>query len=248
MCGAFVYVHPEDHPDRLEAGFNWRAVVSNLIDQRPDLRSRFNIRPTQDVVVVFNESGQFAAKSMRWGFIPNWSKNEKMSRNTFNARDDRVAESATWRYSLGRKRGIVLANGFFEWKKTGGFKQPMYITPKEGEIFQFAALYDSWINTRGEKIDSCAIVTTPSNAFMSSIHDRMPMILDSQSPPIWLEPTITDPDRLRSLLIPVSENLLRAHPVSAEVNSYKHDSPSVITPISIAKSQYADGQLHLFDL
>ena len=248
MCGAFGYVHPEDHPDRLEAGFNWRAVVSNLIDQRPDLRSRFNIRPTQDVVVVFNESGQFAAKSMRWGFIPNWSKNEKMSRNTFNARDDRVAESATWRYSLGRKRGIVLANGFFEWKKTGGFKQPMYITPKEGEIFQFAALYDSWINTRGEKIDSCAIVTTPSNAFMSSIHDRMPMILDSQSLPIWLEPTITDPDRLRSLLIPVSENLLRAHPVSAEVNSYKHDSPSVITPISIAKSQYADGQLHLFDL
>ena len=149
---------------------------------------------------------------------------------------------------VGRKRGIVLANGFFEWKKTGGFKQPMYITPKEGEIFQFAALYDSWINTRGEKIDSCAIVTTPSNAFMSSIHDRMPMILDSQSLPIWLEPTITDPDRLRSLLIPVSENLLRAHPVSAEVNSYKHDSPSVITPISIAKSQYADGQLHLFDL
>ena len=241
-------MHPEDHPDRLEAGFNWRAVVSNLIDQRPDLRSRFNIRPTQDVVVVFNESGQLAAKSMRWGFIPNWSKNEKMSRNTFNARDDRVAESATWRYSLGRKRGIVLANGFFEWKKTGGFKQPMYITPKEGEIFQFAALYDSWINTRGEKIDSCAIVTTPSNAFMSSIHDRMPMILDSQSLPIWLEPTITGPDRLRSLLIPVSENLLRAHPVSAEVNSYKHDSPSVIAPISIAKSQYADGQLHLFDL
>ena len=247
MCGAFVYVHPEDHPDRLEAGFNWRAVVSNLIDQRPDLRSRFNIRPTQDVVVVFNESGQFAAKSMRWGFIPNWSKNEKMSRNTFNARDDRVAESATWRYSLGRKRGIVLANGFFEWKKTGDFKHPMYITPKEDEVFQFAALYDSWINKRGEKIDSCAIVTTPSNAFMSSIHDRMPMILDSQSLPIWLEPTITDPDRLRSLLIPVSENLLRAHPVSAEVNSYKHDSPSVITPISIAKSQYADGQLHLFD-
>ena len=241
-------MHPEDHPDRLEAGFNWRAVVSNLIDQRPDLRSRFNIRPTQDVVIVVNESGLLVAKPMRWGFIPNWSKNEKMSRNTFNARDDRVAESATWRYSLGRKRGIVLANGFFEWKKTGGFKQPMYITPKEEEIFQFAALYDSWINTRGEKIDSCAIVTTPSNAFMSSIHDRMPMILDSQSLPIWLEPTITDPDRLRSLLIPVSENLLRAHPVSAEVNSYKHDSPSVIAPISIAKSQYADGQLHLFDL
>ena len=240
-------MHPEDHPDRLEVGFNWRAVVSNLIDQRPDLRSRFNIRPTQDVVVVFNESGQFAAKSMRWGFIPNWSKNEKMSRNTFNARDDRVAESAIWRYSLGRKRGIVLASGFFEWKKTGGLKHPMYITPKEDAIFQFAALYDSWINTRGEKIDSCAIVTTPSNAFMSSIHDRMPMILDNQSLPIWLEPKITEPDRLGSLLIPASGDSLRAHPVSTEVNSYKNDSPNLITPVSIAKSQRTAGQLPLFD-
>ena len=240
-------MHPEDHPDRLEAGFNWRAVVSNLIDQRPDLRSRFNIRPTQDVVVVFNESGQPVAKPMRWGLIPNWSKNEKMYRNTFNARHDRVAESAIWRWSLGRKRGIVLANGFFEWKKTGGFKQPMYITSKEGEIFQFAALYDSWINTRGEKIDSCAIVTTPSNAFMSSIHDRMPMILDSQSLPIWLDPTITEPDRLGSLLIPASEDLLRAYPVSTEVNSYKNDSPNMIAPISVAKSQRTEGQLHLFD-
>ena len=247
MCGAFVYVHLEEYPYRLAAGFDWRAVVSDLIGQRPDLRSRFNIRPTQDVMVVFNESGRPVAKPMRWGLIPNWSKNEKMSRNTFNARDDRVAESAIWRYSLGRKRGIVLANGFFEWKKTGGFKQPMYITPKEDEIFQFAALYDSWINTRGEKIDSCAIVTTPSNAFMSSIHDRMPMILDSQSLPIWLEPTITQPDRLRSLLIPASEDLLRAHPVSNGVNSYKNDYPNVITPISITKSQRTDGQLHLFD-
>ena len=247
MCGAFVYVHLEEYPYRLAAGFDWRAVVSDLIGQRPDLRSRFNIRPTQDVMVVFNESGRLEAKSMRWGLIPSWSKNEKMYRNTFNARDDRVAGSAIWRYSLGRKRGIVLANGFFEWKKTGGFKQPMYITPKEDEIFQFAALYDSWINKRGEKIDSCAIVTTPSNAFMSSIHDRMPMILDSQSLSIWLEPTITEPDRLGSLLIPASEDLLRAYPVSTEVNSHKNDSPNVITPISIAESQRSDGQLHLFD-
>ena len=184
---------------------------------------------------------------MRWGLIPSWSKNEKMYRNTFNARDDRVAESAIWRYSLGRKRGIVLANGFFEWKKAGDTKQAMYITPKEGEVFQFAALYDSWINKRGENIDSCAIVTTSSNVLMSSIHDRMPVILDSQSLPVWLEPAITEPDRLQSLLIPAPEELLRAHPVSAEVNSYKNDSPNLITPISIEKCQCNDRQLHMFD-
>ena len=247
MCGAFVYVHPEEYPYRLAAGFRWRAVVSDLIDQRPDLRSRFNIRPTQDVVVVFNESGGLVAKSMRWGLIPSWSNNEKISRNTFNARDDRVAESAIWRHPLERRRGIVLANGFFEWKKTGDTKQAMYITLKEGEVFQFAALYDSWINKRGENIDSCAIVTTSSNVLMSSIHDRMPVILDSQSLPVWLEPAITEPDRLQSLLIPASEELLRAHPVSDEVNSYKNDSPNLITPISIEKCQCSDRQLHMFD-
>ena len=247
MCGAFVYVHSEEYSCRLADGFRWRAVVSDLIDQRPDLHSRFNIRPTQDVVVVFNGSGGPVAKPMRWGLIPNWSKNEKMSRNTFNARDDRVAESAIWSYPLKRKRGIVLANGFFEWKKAGDTKQAMYITPKESEVFQFAALYDSWINKRGENIDSCAIVTTSSNVLMSSIHDRMPVILDSQSLPVWLEPAITEPDRLQSLLIPASEELLRAHPVSAEVNSYKNDSPNLITPISIEKCQCSDRQLHMFD-
>ena len=247
MCGAFVYVHPEEYSYRLADGFRWRAVVSDLIDQRPDLRSRFNIRPTQDVVVVFNESAGPVAKPMRWGLIPSWSKNEKMSRNTFNARDDRVAESAIWKYPLEHKRGIVLANGFFEWEKIGDAKQAMYITPKEGEVFQFAALYDSWINKRGENIDSCAIVTTSSNAFMSSIHDRMPVILDTQSLSIWLEPAITESDLLQSLLIPASEELLLAHPVSAEVNSYKNDSPNLITPISIEKCQCSDGQLRMFD-
>jgi putative SOS response-associated peptidase YedK len=247
MCGAFVYVHPEEYSCRLADGFRWRAVVSDLIDQRPDLHSRFNIRPTQDVVVVFNGSGGPVAKPMRWGLIPSWSKNEKMSRITFNARDDRVAESAIWRHPLERRRGIVLANGFFEWKKTGDTKQAMYITLKEGEVFQFAALYDSWINKRGENIDSCAIVTTSSNAFMSSIHDRMPVILDSQSLPIWLEPAIAEPHRLQSLLIPAPEELLRAHAVSAEVNSYKNDSPNLITPISIEKCQCSDRQLRMFD-
>ncbi len=247
MCGAFVYVQLEEYPYRLAAGLRWRAVVGELIDRRPDLRSRFNIRPSQDVVVVINKSGAPVAKPMRWGLIPNWSKTEKISQNTFNARDDRVTESTIWRYPLERKRGIVPANGFFEWKKADGAKQPMYITPKEGGIFQFAALYDSWVNKHGETIDSCAIVTTSSNAFMSSIHDRMPVILDNQSLPIWLEPAITEPDRLQSMLIPASEDLLRAHPVSTAVNSYKNDSLNLITPISIAEPRCSDGQLRLFD-
>lgn len=135
MCGAFVYVHPEEYSCRLADGFRWRAVVSDLIDQRPDLHSRFNIRPTQDVVVVFNESGGPVAKPMRWGLIPSWSKNEKMSRITFNARDDRVAESAIWKYPLERKRGIVLRMDFLSGKKPVILNRRCTLRPKKARFF-----------------------------------------------------------------------------------------------------------------
>ena len=107
-----------------------RAVVGDLIDRRPDLGSRFNIRPSQDVVTIVSEDGRLIAKPMRWGLIPNWAKPEKLPRSTFNARDDRLADSGMWRGPFKRSRGVVPANGFFESKKPDGSKQPMYITPR----------------------------------------------------------------------------------------------------------------------
>ena len=223
------------------------AGIAELIASRPDLASRFNIRPTQDVVTIVNEDGRPVAKPMRWGLIPRWAKADKLPRSTFNAREDRLAESGMWRGPFARSRAVVPANGFFEWKKTDGSKQPMYITPKEGEILRFAAIYDTWINEHGETVDSCAIVTTAANDFMSSIHDRMPAILDEESIALWLDPATTKAENLQPILMPASNDLLESIPVSKRVNSYKNDDAGLIEEASSNQPTEANGQLGLFE-
>jgi putative SOS response-associated peptidase YedK len=248
MCGAFVYVYVGGVRYQLMGGGGVeRAGVGDLIARRPDLGSRFNIRPTQDVVTIVNEDGRPVARPMRWGLIPSWAKADKLPRSTFNARDDRLAESGMWRGPFKRSRGVVPVNGFFEWKKTDGSKQPMYITPKDGEIFRFAAIYDSWINEHGETVESCAIITTEANEFMSSIHDRMPAILDEETVALWLDPATTEADSLQPILMPSANEILQSHPVSTLVNSYKNDDESLITEVSITEPESLAGQLGLFD-
>lgn len=247
MCGAFVYVYVGGVRYQLMGSGVERAGIGELIARRPDLGTRYNIRPTQDVVMIVNEDGRPVARPMRWGLIPSWAKDDKMPRNTFNARDDRLASSGMWRGPFKRSRGIVPANGFFEWQKTDGSKQPIYITPKYDEIFHFAAVYDTWINEHGETVDSCAIVTTAANDFMSSIHDRMPAILDEETVALWLDPATTEADNLQPILMPSSNDILQSHPVSTRVNSYKNDDASLLTQIQISKTESLDGQLGLFD-
>jgi len=247
MCGAFVYVYVGGVRYQSMGSGLERAGIGDLIARRPDLGSRFNIRPTQEVVTIVSEDGRPVARPMRWGLIPNWTKADKIPRSTFNAREDRLDSSGMWRGPFKRSRGVVPANGFYEWKKTDGSKQPMYITPKDGEVFQFAAVYDSWINEHGETIESCAIVTTAANEFMSSIHDRMPAILDVETVALWLDPATTESDSLRSILVPAPSELFKAHPVSTRVNSYKNDEENLIREVSITDPQPDGGQLGLFD-
>ncbi|MBT7468005.1 MAG: SOS response-associated peptidase [Chloroflexi bacterium] len=247
MCGAFVYVYVGGVRYQMMGSGVERAGVGDLISRRPDLGSRFNIRPTQDVVTIVSEDGRLIAKPMRWGLIPNWAKAEKLPRSTFNARDDRLADSGMWRGPFKRSRGVVPANGFYEWKKPDGSKQPMFISPKDGEILQFAAVYDSWINKNGETIDSCAIVTTAANDFMSTIHDRMPAILDEETVALWLDPLTTDSSNLQSIITPASNDLLKAVPVSKRVNSYKNDDQGLLDEVAIDEPASDQRQLGLFN-
>ena len=247
MCGAFVYVYVGGVRYQLMGSGVERAGIGDLIARRPDLGNRFNIRPTQDVVVIVNEDGRPVARPMRWGMIPSWAKPGDIPRSTFNARQDRLASSGMWRGPFKRSRGVVPANGFYEWKKTDGSKQPMYVRPKSDDIFRFAAIYDSWINEHGETVESCAIVTTEANEFMSSIHDRMPVILDEETIALWLDPATEQPDSLQPILVPVSNDLLQARPVSTRVNSYKNDDPSLISEVTVSHPEAGDGQLGLFD-
>tara|TARA_A100001037_G_scaffold162396_1_gene146165 strand:+ start:483 stop:1229 length:747 start_codon:yes stop_codon:yes gene_type:complete len=248
MCGAFVYVYVGGVRYQVIGSGIERAGIGELVASRPELGSRYNIRPTQDVItVVSEEDGRPVARPMRWGLIPSWEKPEKLPRNTFNARDDRLASSGMWRGPFSRSRGVVPATGFFEWKKTDGSKQPMFISSKDGEILRFAAVYDSWINQNGDTVESCAIVTTGANYFMSSIHDRMPAILDEETVELWLDPATTSSDSLQSILMPASDDLLKAVPVSTRVNSYKNDDPGLLEEVAEDVSAGTEGQLGLFD-
>ena len=212
------------------------AGIEDLVARRPDLGARYNVRPTQDIVIIIIEDGRPVARPMRWGLVPSWtptgSEAGKFPRNTFNARDDRLASSGMWRGPFKRSRGVVPATGFFEWKKTGGAKQPMYITPKDERGFLFAAVYDSWINEHGEKVDSCAIVTTAANEFMSAIHDRMPAILDEETAALWLDPATTGAESLQPVLMPSPGESLQARRVSTRVNSYKNDDAGLIVMVT----------------
>ena len=247
MCGAFVYVYLGGVRYQLMGSALERAGIGDLIARKSYLGSRFNIRPTQYVVTIVSEYGRPVAKPMRWGLIPGWATSDKLPRSTFNARDDRLAESGIWRGPFARSRGVVPANGFYEWNKVDGTKQPMFFSPKADreELLLFAAIYDSWINEYGEKIDSCAIVTTDANEFMSTIHDRMPAILDEETVDLWLDPATTKSENLQSILMPASNDLLKAVPVSKRVNSFKNDDSGLIDEISIDEPAAEHRQLGL---
>ena len=236
MCGRFT----------LTQDLGYLAERFDFPLPEADYRPAYNTAPTDRVLAVTHD-GPRAGQMLRWGLVPSWAKDDKMPRNTFNARDDRLASSGMWRGPFKRSRGVVPATGFFEWKKADGTKQPVYITPKDDQGFTFAAVYDSWINEHGETVESCAIVTTGPNDFMASIHDRMPAILDEETVALWLDPSTTEADSLQHILVPSPGELMKAHPVSTRVNSYKNDDAELIKSVSAQDADTGPRQLVFSD-
>ena len=247
MCGAFVYIHSKgSRYQPMESGIGFSGV-DELIGRKPHLGLRYNIRPSQDVVAIVSTGGGPIAMSMRWGLIPSWAKSRNLPVNTFNARDDRLTTSRMWRKPFEQSRAIVLASGFFEWASSDGTKRPMYITRQDDRKFAFAALCDFWTNGQGQTVESCAIITTAANEFMSDIHHRMPAILSDETAALWLDPATTKADSLQPILMPSPSDLLKVHPVSTAVNSYLNDDSSLIDDISVVGHQ-SDVNLKQLDL
>jgi putative SOS response-associated peptidase YedK len=145
-----------------------------------------------------------------------------------NARAETILEKASFKNLIRRKRAIIPADGFYEWKQLGSKKQPMRITMKDGAIFSMAALYDTWLAPDGRKISTCTIITTTPNSLMADIHDRMPVILSPEDEALWLNRDNDDVERLTALLRPYSAELMRAYPVSPIVGNVKNDTPECI--------------------
>ena len=225
MCGRFVYVAVDAlyFRFRLVGGSYTRPELQRVFGQEHPVVPRFNIAPTQPVITITNEAGQPRAEWMRWGFIPGWSREGGKLPLNINARDDRLLQSAMWRTALKQSRCLVPADGYYEWRKEGKTRRPMFFRRKDRATFSFAGLYDP--GTR-----SCAIITTAANELAATVHDRMPALLDQEAERLWLGPPTQDPARLTPLMRPCPADEMEAYPVSPLVNSASNDSPECIAP------------------
>ena len=237
MCGRFILVEFDGFGIRFRVLVRGNSVTRiNIQAAFPELdvaRPRYNIAPTQPVLAVTDHGRGREVEIMRWGLIPTWANADKLPRNTFNARDDRLLESAMWRGSLRHKRCVIPADGFFEWRKSGKTSIPHFIHPPDGRTWGFAGLYDVWNSPDGGSITSCAIITTRANEALSEIDNRMPAILDEESEDAWLDPGFDDRQALVSLVRPLPVAQTEFYPVSRLVNSVANDSAENIARLGL---------------
>lgn len=226
MCGRYtVSAPPEILADLFELG------------QIPLFPPRFNLAPTQEAPIVrVPAPGEPRRLDLvRWGLIPAWAKEAAIGNRMINARADGVAEKPAFRSSFKKKRCLVVADGFYEWKKEGAGKQPYWIHRQDRQPFAFAGLWASWKDAeKGEWLDTFTILTTEPNEVLKPIHDRMPVILDREQYGLWLDPAVSDAGRLQDLLVPAPAEGWEAFPVSRAVNSPARESADNILPLSEA--------------
>ncbi len=196
-----------------------------------DIRPNYNIAPSQNVTAVINDGQKNRLLSCRWGFVPSWSKELKTGFTMINARAETVADNKTYKSSFESRRCLVIADGFYEWKKQDRIKIPLYIHLKSGNPMGLAGLYNLWISPEGEEICTCTIIVTDANELVAPVHDRMPVILDESCYSQWLDPTVHDRKLLLKLLTPCAADKLEMYPVTPKVNSSKHDDPENIRPV-----------------
>ena len=226
MCGRFTLTV---NPDELQQQFG--------LSQPPpaQLTPRFNIAPSQAVAVVANQPAR-VLDLFQWGLIPSWAKDPKIGNKLINARAETLPEKPSFRTALKRRRCLVLADGFYEWKKEGAAKTPMYIQLNDGRPFAFAGLWDEWHAPdgapKGGVIKSCTIITTEPNALLATIHNRMPVILPPEAYDQWLTPGELPTIEAMSLLKPYDAAQMKARPVSSRVNSPAVDAPELVLPLA----------------
>ena len=230
MCGRFASTTP---PDQLASYFGAETSVG-ADEVEPD----YNVAPTRGVPVVRVRAEERHLDYLRWGLVPRWAKDIRIGSKLINARAETAASKPAFRSAFAKRRCLVVADGFYEWKRLDApkgekqKKQPMYITATDGAPLAFAGLFERWIDAEAEReLHSCTILTTTPNETMAPIHDRMPVILDRADWQRWLDPSITNVEELQSLLVPASNAVLGAIAVSTQVNSVKNNDASLIKQV-----------------
>lgn len=231
MCGRFASTTP---PDQLAKYFG-AEMTEQVIENEP--AANYNTAPTQGVYTVYEDGGVRRLDAFHWGLVPFWAKDPKVGSRMINARSETLAEKNSYKRPFARRRCIIPADGFYEWKKIEGQKkkQPMYMSRTDGEPFAFAGLWEVWkdknhTDADGEPLElySCTIITGDPNEKVAEVHDRMPVMLPPDRWDAWLDRDNHDTDALQSFLVPAPAQLIRIHLVSTEVNNVRNNSPELI--------------------
>ena len=204
---------------------------------RLDLRPRYNLAPSQDVVAVRADAeGRRQLVRLRWGLIPGWARDASIGNRLVNARSETAAEKPAFRTALRRRRCLVAADGFYEWAPPAsgrrGPKQPYLFRNRDGSLLAIAGLWEHWEDPQDGRLETCTLLTTDANEQVRPVHDRMPVLLDPRDFARWLDPDLTDAARVLPLLVPAPPSRLEGFAVSLHVNDPRHDDPTCIQPLA----------------
>ena len=220
MCGRFTLRTPA------------RDLVEHFeLAQLPALLPRYNVAPTQDVMVVrLSPAKEREARLLRWGLVPPWAEDAQVGHRLINARAETVAGKPAFRHAFRQRRCLIAADGFFEWQRQGRKKQPFHFRLRDEGPIGLAGLWECWRSPGGEELQSCAIIVTEANEVVQPVHDRMPVILHPDDYSIWLDPEFEGFAHLQGLLRPYDSAAMIATPVSTLVNSPQNDRPECLQP------------------
>jgi putative SOS response-associated peptidase YedK len=221
--------------------FTLRARVQDIreefaLKRAIELAERYNIAPTQQISAVRQGAdGERELVSLKWGLIPSWAKDDKIAYSTINARAETVVDKPAFRSAFKRRRCLIPADGWYEWKVTGGTKskptkQPYRMHRPDDRPFGMAGLWERWEHG-GKAIESCTIIVTSANARLSSIHDRMPCIISHDDYGLWLDPEFEGRDKLLGLLRPSPDEAFESYPVSTAVGNVRNTGADCIEPV-----------------
>ena len=231
MCGRFVITSA---PSALRQLFGY-------IEQ-PNFPPRYNVAPTQPIPVVLAENGARHFQLMRWGLLPSWVKDPRGFTLLINARSETVLEKPAFKRVIRRRRGLIPADGYYEWKAIDGRKQPFFIHRADGTPLGFAALFETWVGPNGEEVDTVAIVTAAASEDLAALHDRVPVTISPRDVERWLDCRGDEVDAVLSLMTAPRIGEFAWHPVSSRVNRVANDDEQLLLPISAEEMEVEASQ------
>jgi putative SOS response-associated peptidase YedK len=232
MCGRYALTRNAEVLVRL---FGLRAT--------PELEPRYNIAPTQQALVVrVGKDGERKAEPLHWGLVPFWADDPTVGNRMINARAESAADKPAYRAAFRKRRCLVPADAFYEWRKLGKGKQPYAIRRTDDQPMALAGLWEYWQGKEGDELRSFTILTTEPNELVKPLHNRMPVIIDPADFDLWLDPEVDDSERLKPLIRPADADRMEAYPVSRRVNSPGNDDAACLERVELADDQGREGQ------